>query len=551
MLRIISHIVGRVKAGIAVSPGKKTAGRTGNTFRDSVAVLALFAGLAGCTGEDSRQDTWEGTHPDRLQSYVTFFNDMEDEHVVNYVPDSQSYAWMEQNVPLLECPDSVIEQTYYYRWWTFRKHLKETPDGYVFTEFITPVGHAGKHNTISCALGHHIYEGRWLQDDTYLDQYIKFWFLKDVEEPKSYFHSFSSWAADAVYKRYLVNQDSAFMLGLLDEMDNDYQRWVEEKGLDNGLLWQYDVRDGMEESISGSRHDKNARPTINSYMYGNAKALARMAHTAGDESMQQDYLQKADTLKSLVQAHLWDDTARFFKVRFENGTLSDAREQIGFIPWYFNLPDDQPAYAAAWEQMLDSAGFAAPWGLTTAERRHPDFRTHGTGSCEWDGAVWPFATTQTLKGLANLLNNYSRHNMTREDYFQAFRTYAQAHQKNGKPYIGEYQDEQNGYWLKGDNPRSRYYNHSGFCDLLINDLIGIKPQEDETLVVEPLIPEGAWEWFLLDNVSYHGRKITILWDETGEKYQHGKGLKIFADGKKIGEAEQLEDIRVELPSAEI
>jgi len=43
--------------------------------------------------------------------------------------------------------------------------------------------------------------------------------------------------------------------------------------LTNGLFWQYDVRDGMEESISGSRTNKNLRPTINSYMFGNAGRL--------------------------------------------------------------------------------------------------------------------------------------------------------------------------------------------------------------------------------------------------------------------------------------
>ena len=34
--------------------------------------------------------------------------------------------------------------------------------------------------------------------------------------------------------------------------------------------------------------------------------------------------------------------------------------------------------------------------LTTAERRHPEFRTRGVGKCEWDGAIWPFASAQTL-----------------------------------------------------------------------------------------------------------------------------------------------------------
>ena len=115
----------------------------------------------------------------------------------------------------------------------------------------------------------------------------------------------------------------------------------------------------------------------------------------------------------------------FFKVRLEDGELSDVREAIGFVPWMFNLPG--PEHVEAWKQITDPAGFFAPRGLTTAERRHPDFRTHGVGTCEWDGAVWPFATSQTLTGMANVLRGPQQQVVTRNDYFHALQTYAYAH----------------------------------------------------------------------------------------------------------------------------
>src|SRR5690606_41087738 len=52
----------------------------------------------------------------------------------------------------------------YFRWWTYRKHLKRTPEGYIITEFLPEVPWSGKYNTINCPAGHHFYEGRWLQD---------------------------------------------------------------------------------------------------------------------------------------------------------------------------------------------------------------------------------------------------------------------------------------------------------------------------------------------------------------------------------------------------
>jgi len=36
--------------------------------------------------------------------------------------------------------------------------------------------------------------------------------------------------------------------------------------------------------------------------------------------------------------------------------------------------------------------------------------------------------------------------------------YVESQSHRGRPYIGEYLDETTGYWLKGDQERSRYYN---------------------------------------------------------------------------------------------
>lgn len=486
---------------------------------------------------------------EKLKKYVEYFNSIDTEAVKNYIPNSEAFKWLADQAPLFECPDSVLEQNYYYRWWTYRKHLVKTPEGFIFTEFIEPVKHSGKYNSISCALGHHIYEGRWLKDNSYLKDYVKFWlYHADVGQSKQRFHQFSSWVDDAVYQNYLVKPDQIFLKEILPALDKDYEKWESQRQLKNGLFWQHDVKDGMEESISGSRKDQNQRPTINSYMYGNAMALDKIATLLGDGALASKYKNKAIALKKLVQDSLWNASASFFETRKAKGGSADVREAIGFTPWDFNLPDDKANYAKAWDQLLDTVGFKAPWGLTTAERRNPTFRTRGTGhSCEWDGALWPFASSQTLKGLANLLTNYKKHGkMNAKIFYQELHQYAASHIKNGKPYIGEYQDEKTGEWLKGDNPRSSFYNHSTFNDLIINDLIGIKPRQDNVLEIFPLIPKNQWDWFILDNVSYHGKLVTILWDKTGTKYKRGKGLLVFVDGEEIYKGRDLKPLKVKM-----
>ena len=474
---------------------------------------------------------------DSFKHHVDFFNTMEPENIVNLIPNDQSWQWMKQNIPLFACPDESFEQIYYFRWWTFRKHIRQTPDGFVFTEFLDQVGHSGKYNTISCALGHHIYEGTWLRDKRYIDQYARFWYTGNEGGPQPHLHRYSNWGTWALYRRYLVNQDKAFITELLGAFIRDWQAWTAEQGMENGLYWQYDVRDGMEESISGSRKVKNARPPLNSYMYGGALAISKIAQMAGRAEVAEEYAQKANRLRSLVCDLMWDREANFFKVRRPDGTLADVREEIGFTPWCFNLPE--PSYEQAWRQLTDPQGFKAPMGITTAERRHPQFRSHGVGTCEWDGAVWPYATSQTLTALANVLRDYQQPYVTKADYFEALTTYARSHRHKDKPYIGEYLDEVTGEWLKPDTNRSRYYNHSTFCDLVISGLAGLVPRQDDTIEVDPLLPADTWDWFCLDGLLYHGHTLTIVWDRTGEKYRKGKGLSIFCDGRRIAASDEL------------
>ncbi|TDS10320.1 MGH1-like glycoside hydrolase domain-containing protein [Sphingobacterium paludis] len=485
----------------------------------------------------------------KLNGYVAQFNQDDNEAVVNLIPNKESAAWMSANIPLLDCPDSAIEQIYYFRWWSFRKHIKSTPEGTIVTEFIEPVKHAGKYNSISCALGHHVYEGRWLRETDFLKEYIDFWFYhadKDQNRPR--FHQFSSWIADALLAYYKVTGDQEYILSRLDALDKDYAVWEKERQLANGLFWQHDVKDGMEESVSGGRREENMRPTINSYMYGNAKAIATIATMAGKRDLADAYNLKAVKLQQLILDSLWDKDDQFFKTKLEKGGLHPAREAIGFIPWYFGVVPDEAQYSASWAQVTDTAGFRAPWGHTTAERREPSFRTRGTGhSCEWDGAIWPFATSQTLRGMANLLSTYThKGGIDEKDFYHEIQQYAKAHVMHGKPYIGEYQDEKNGEWLKGDHPRSKFYNHSTFADAVIQDLIGFKPLLSQGFELKPLIPQDKWAYFSLQHIPYKGKLINIFWDQKGDRYGKGKGLRVYADGKLVAKSKKLKSLKVKL-----
>lgn len=490
--------------------------------------------------------------PAQFHHHIEKFNTMEPEEVVNLVPNADAWEWLRMEIPFFECPDETVEEIYYFRWWALRKHLKRVGDFFAYTEFIqlqTTASFIPPERTIASALGHHFRETRWMRDQRYDDSYVDYWMVGKDGEPQGHFHRYSSWLHEALWQRALVTGDYAFLEKRFDRLLADYRRWQDDKLTEKGLYWSYDVWDAMEESISGSRTVKNFRPTLNSYMYGNARALAAMARLFGQENVATELEAEAAELREKVLGTLWNPEQQFFEVVHPDGSFADVREAIGFIPWYFHLPAAGQGYEKAWAQLTDPEGFWAPYGLTTAERRHPEFRSHGVGTCEWDGAVWPFATSQTMVALGNVLRDYPADEIpvSVDDYFAAFETYTRSQYYDGLPYIGEYLDESTGAWLKGRDPRSFYYHHSTYADLLINGLIGVRPQIDDRVVLEPLLPASEWDWFCLDALPYHGRELTIFWDRDGSRYGKGAGLHLWVDGEPVAHAETLERLEARLP----
>src|SRR6185312_10644274 len=114
-------------------------------------------------------------------------------------------------------------------------------------------------------------------------------------------------------------------------------------------------------------------------------------------------------------------------------------------------------------------------------------------------------------------------------------------------------DAYTGQWIV-DLPRSVDYNHSGYCDLIITGLCGLRPAApdgagDVQTIVNPLVPKGTMDWFCLDRIAYHGHTLAILYDKTGQRYHRGAGLRVLADGEEIAHGDLGDKLVLRLASA--
>ena len=130
---------------------------------------------------------------------------------------------------------------------------------------------------------------------------------------------------------------------------------------------------------------------------------------------------------------------------------------------------------------MNTRHFFAPYGPTTAEQCHPQFKVAYEGhECQWNGPSWPYATSMTLVGLANLLNNQTQSFVDSRDFITLFSIYARSLYKkdaNGilTPWIDENLNPFTGDWIsrtmlstrhQKPEERGKDYNHSLFCDLV-------------------------------------------------------------------------------------
>ena len=495
----------------------------------------------------------------KLRDYVAAFNRTDEELYTNSIPNAAAADFLADAVPRFECPDAEIERTYYFRWWTYRKHLRQTPDGWVVTEFLPDVGWAGKHNTISCPLGHHLREGRWLRDGRYLDDYTRFMVRQgNVAGTKAY----ACWPAWAALERERVTGDTSVANRLADDFVRNYETW--ERGW-SARIWTsrpvswlptgykaerglFDF-DGNHEGTEFALSPEGARPMVNAAMWAEAQAISAIAARTGRPDVAARFASRAKGLEEAIRNRLWNEEKDFFVTLTTNGVQDSVCELHGYAPFYFRLPLDA-RHAVAWNRLMREDGFFAPKGLTFPARSTPGFRSDmdlSRHECLWDGPSWPYATSVALTALYETLQGEASCPIGAKDFVTLLRQYAQQHvrvREDGTtvPWIDEDLDPFTGEWLarrimiekdrKGlgklmYRERGKDYNHSTFCDLVIAGLCGLVPQADGSVVVRPLAPP-EWDWWCVDGVRYHGRDLTVLYDRDGTRYGKGKGLVVLS-----------------------
>jgi hypothetical protein len=240
-----------------------------------------------------------------------------------------------------------------------------------------------------------VVEGRWLRNINYVKDLISLYMRGGVEALSGI--SYTHYLHDAVLEAAQVTGDKDFLVSQLQGMMRTFDLWNITIDETTGLYHRTPLLDAQEFSLPGytvggidgkpvdiwndTRNDfdliwlgpETYRPSINSYMVANARAISETASLAGDAALSELWASRASDIEERMTAMLWDADLEYWIDVIEGSNIrAEGRELICFYPFRFGIGTNDTMVQGL-EKGLTSNGFLTEFGPTTLEQTNPYF----------------------------------------------------------------------------------------------------------------------------------------------------------------------------------
>lgn len=500
-------------------------------------------------------------------------------------------GWFDANVAAFDCSDELVRKMYYHRAYVLRKNMLEPRLGVMKwpTQSEGRWRSAWYANVISYGAAHQVREARWLADPRYWKGHLRTWAYNPKPDGVYPSHvtpagpaggQYTDWISSSGWDGALVHPDKAFLAEVVDKLAENTRSWQAVYDADGDGLLMVDSHwwTGMEYQPSFfyfSDYQTSPdfyqprevvpleRVDLTAYNFGNATNVARIYRALGQAEKAKEFEELAAKIQAAVASKMWQaDKGFFYSLRASDDAVADVKEIVGVYPFYFGMLPAGEGYEAAWASILDPEQFWTPWPVASASKQCPAYSQTGwpqadgrAATCMWNGPTWPHANAIVLTAMARTLradrelSEEKRSPLKRETLWELFSSFTKAQYRDQDPtypWTGEFYNGETAGWKTAE----RDYNHSTWLDILIPEVIGLVPRADDVLEVDPLLPEGALSYFVLDGQRYRGHDVTIVWDAPGDEmdlHDDGRsGLDVYLDGKVVASAEGLGRLRVDM-----
>lgn len=331
--------------------------------------------------------------------------------------------------------------------------------------------------------------------------------------------SLMPWAA---WKFYQIHGRKDLINQIYPGMKKNMDWWIKDRDPDSSGLFRIDdqLETGMDDL---HRRWKGPAPAqyqaIDATCYAilNLKAVANMAHLLGNEK---DYAYYADYAKKATRAlntKLWNPKLGRYCDRNPNtGELTDYNSITIFYPMFADAITKANLGEIS-RYLMNPKEYWTKYPVPALSQSDPEFDpVHRY----WAGPTWPATNSHVLEGFAETAKR-----LDRKDLPQVAELFHRVEALQLRPRADFYEHYNS---LTGE-PESNFrdYMHSWWIDTIIRQAAGLTPQDDGSLVIDPL-PLGLAH-FALRGAPYRGHRVDVMWNQAGA----ARGLTVQLDGKVL------------------
>ncbi|KFI92760.1 bacterial Ig-like domain-containing protein [Bifidobacterium saguini DSM 23967] len=533
--------------------------------------------------------------PDSTTEYeARYTGDLKDP-AASYKDSVTTYnQWWVDNAPYVDTPEDNIDKTVVYRWWLSRFNMLDANmPGNTFQYPTSIEGVLGYNNQIVLTSGMFMMDTKWFRNPEYSygtwlsagDTAKKgksgyYYYHDNPGDPANWNHSYTQYITRAGWDSYkvhggpstvaekLADQGAEDVQGLLNsntESDNNDNQNNNKNSLIDWSWWSMTGNDAdavsfSEPGRSGQRMD---RADGSANMWANANAAAQAYKAAGDTANAEKMQKIADNIKQDVLDNLWDSSDNLIKHKWlSDGAFAKYKEINNYYPYSEGLmPTGNSDYNQALRLFADSDEFPIFPFFTANQADKAALNFPGSNNFSIINAQ------PLLQVYSSGIRNYDANKngyITNEQFKKLLYWVAFAHYQGGN---NEYPD-QNEFWnednnnvgdLNGDGKVNNqdknldaaqnggkityrswiHHTQLGTTNwTMIEDVAGMVPREDNKIELNPIEIPG-WNYFTVNNLSYHGQDVSIVWDKDGSHYGGPAGYSLYVGGKLAFTSDKL------------
>ena len=523
-------------------------------------------------------------------------------------------AWWADNIPYIDIADKNVKKVLYYRWWCNRFNIldAEVP-GNDWQFPMNMEGVLGYNNGITVSVPWAMQDLKWLRDPTYV--YGTWLAQGEYSGDDNYKNNPGrpgTWTWDMMQNTSQVGLEAYKIHGggekvlkkfadyAKDDVLGSLQRFGGTGDFENLICYNHGPITGNDGDCAGmhyqsSKGNNYARIDGSSTVYANAVAAAKMYTELGDTENAKLMNDKAEAIRAAMLKNFWYEGSDFDKdgKKDTNGEGSFLHRQVAtqaYVPYRDNnmfafsfgvaptaLEKDKYADYAKYTSQLKDYGDPAFYPLFpfyTADQNSIAKRLNDIKNGDSDKTCCDHFAWCNFGNFVNVLRSSMRYypvdNITPDTYKKLFAYGAWLH--TVEPGNTDHLDSNEFFWSNGfgmdatkdstttGNLIRSWIHHDtlGMMDYsVIEDIAGLQPRMDNKIELWPLNVD--YDHFAVDNISYHGKNLSIVWQKTATTYEGvPQGFSLYVDGKLVMNNNEMSHViydpttgSVELPKNDV